>query len=295
LQNSPLILDGKVVAADVKNRLKDDIATLLSKNIVPGLTAILVGEDPASQVYVRSKERQAKKLGLHSDVIRLDAHSTQAELLAIIHQLNNDAKVHGILVQLPLPSHFDEDAVIEAINPEKDVDGFHPISVGRMQIGLDSFISCTPAGVLEILDYYKIVTSGKHVVVIGRSNIVGKPMANLLTRKGKRGDATVTVCHSRTPNMALFTRQADIIIAAVGVPELITADMIKDDVVIVDVGINRVGDAKLEKGYKLVGDVDYQSVLPKVKAITPVPGGVGVMTIAMLLSNTVKAAKKLSL
>ncbi len=295
MQNSPLILDGKVVAADVKNRLKDDIATLLSKNIVPGLTAILVGEDPASQVYVRSKERQAKKLGLHSDVIRLDAHSTQAELLAIIHQLNNDAKVHGILVQLPLPSHFDEDAVIEAINPEKDVDGFHPISVGRMQIGLDSFISCTPAGVLEILDYYKIVTSGKHVVVIGRSNIVGKPMANLLTRKGKRGDATVTVCHSRTPNMALFTRQADIIIAAVGVPELITADMIKDDVVIVDVGINRVGDAKLEKGYKLVGDVDYQSVLPKVKAITPVPGGVGVMTIAMLLSNTVKAAKKLSL
>ena len=295
MQNSPLILDGKVVAADVKNRLKDDIATLLSKNIVPGLTAILVGEDPASQVYVRSKERQAKKLGLHSDVIRLDAHSTQAELLAIIHQLNNDAKVHGILVQLPLPSHFDEDAVIEAINPEKDVDGFHPISVGRMQSGLDSFISCTPAGVLEILDYYKIVTSGKHVVVIGRSNIVGKPMANLLTRKGKRGDATVTVCHSRTPNMALFTRQADIIIAAVGVPELITADMIKDDVVIVDVGINRVGDAKLEKGYKLVGDVDYQSVLPKVKAITPVPGGVGVMTIAMLLSNTVKAAKKLSL
>ena len=295
MQNSPLILDGKVVAADVKNRLKDDIATLLSKNIVPGLTAILVGEDPASQVYVRSKERQAKKLGLHSDVIRLDAHSTQAELLAIIHQLNNDAKVHGILVQLPLPSHFDEDAVIEAINPEKDVDGFHPISVGRMQIGLDSFISCTPAGVLEILDYYKIVTSGKHVVVIGRSNIVGKPMANLLTRKGKRGDATVSVCHSRTPNMALFTRQADIIIAAVGVPELITADMIKDDVVIVDVGINRVGDAKLEKGYKLVGDVDYQSVLPKVKAITPVPGGVGVMTIAMLLSNTVKAAKKLSL
>lgn len=288
------ILSGKEVSAAVKADLVHRIANLAAKGIKPGLTAVLVGEDPASQVYVRSKERQSAKLGFNSKVMRLDASTTQAELLKIVNDLNEDDSVHGILVQLPLPKHIDDQLIIEAIDPSKDVDGFHPVSVGKLVLGLDGFVSCTPAGILEILRYYNIETSGKHVVVVGRSNIVGKPMANLMIQKRDLGNATVTLVHTRTPDMGYHTRQADIVIAAAGVPEFIGPDMLKEGAVVIDVGINRVDDDTREKGYRLVGDVDYTAVLDKVAAITPVPGGVGPMTIAMLLSNTVKSAESAS-
>jgi len=291
LPNSPLILSGKEVSLAVKSDLVARIEKLAEKGIIPGLTAVLVGEDPASQVYVRSKERQSAKLGFNSQVLRLDAETSQDELLRVVQDLNTDDKVHGILVQLPLPKHIDSQLIIESINPNKDVDGFHPISVGRLVLDLDGFVSCTPAGILEIMKYYKIETSGKHVVVVGRSNIVGKPMANLMIQKKALGNATVTLVHTRTPDMGVHTRQADILIAAAGVPEFITADMVKDGAVVIDVGINRVDDATREKGYRLTGDVDFAGVSGKCTAITPVPGGVGPMTIAMLLSNTVKSAE----
>jgi len=291
LPNSPLILSGKEVSLAVKADLKGRIEKLKEKGITPGLTAVLVGEDPASQVYVRSKERQSAKLGFNSQVLRLDANSSQADLLQLVQNLNEDNKVHGILVQLPLPKHIDSQLVIEAIDPHKDVDGFHPVSVGRLVLDLDGFVSCTPAGILEIMKYYQIETSGKHVVIVGRSNIVGKPMANLMIQKKALGNATVTLVHTRTPDMGVHTRQADILIAAAGVPEFITEDMVKEGVVVIDVGINRVDDDTREKGYRLVGDVDFAGVSQKCSAITPVPGGVGPMTIAMLLSNTVKSAE----
>ncbi|NQV42327.1 MAG: bifunctional methylenetetrahydrofolate dehydrogenase/methenyltetrahydrofolate cyclohydrolase FolD [Candidatus Marinimicrobia bacterium] len=291
MPNSPLILSGKEVSLAVKSDLVARIEKLAEKGIIPGLTAVLVGEDPASQVYVRSKERQSAKLGFNSQVLRLDAETSQDELLRVVQDLNTDDKVHGILVQLPLPKHIDSQLIIESINPNKDVDGFHPISVGRLVLDLDGFVSCTPAGILEIMKYYKIETSGKHVVVVGRSNIVGKPMANLMIQKKALGNATVTLVHTRTPDMGVHTRQADILIAAAGVPEFITADMVKDGAVVIDVGINRVDDATREKGYRLTGDVDFAGVSGKCTAITPVPGGVGPMTIAMLLSNTVKSAE----
>ena len=276
------ILSGKVVSTAVKADLVHRIDALSAKGIKPGLTAVLVGDDPASQVYVRSKERQSAKLGFNSNVLRLDAETTQDELLRIVNDLNNDTAVHGILVQLPLPKHINDQLIIEAIDPSKDVDGFHPVSVGKLVLGLDGFISCTPAGILEILKHYNIETSGKHVVVVGRSNIVGKPMANLMIQKRELANATVTLVHTRTPDMGYHTRQADIVIAAAGVPEFIGADMIKAGAVVIDVGINRVDDDTRERGYRLVGDVDYDAVLDKVSAITPVPGGVGPMTIAML-------------
>ena len=291
MPNSPLILSGKEVSLAVKADLKGRIEKLKEKGITPGLTAVLVGEDPASQVYVRSKERQSAKLGFNSQVLRLDANSSQADLLQLVQNLNEDNKVHGILVQLPLPKHIDSQLVIEAIDPHKDVDGFHPVSVGRLVLDLDGFVSCTPAGILEIMKYYQIETSGKHVVIVGRSNIVGKPMANLMIQKKALGNATVTLVHTRTPDMGVHTRQADILIAAAGVPEFITEDMVKEGVVVIDVGINRVDDDTREKGYRLVGDVDFAGVSQKCSAITPVPGGVGPMTIAMLLSNTVKSAE----
>ena len=291
MPSNPLILSGKEVSLAVKSDLKGRIEKLKEKGVAPGLTAVLVGEDPASQVYVRSKERQSAKLGFNSQVLRLDASTTQDELLKIVQKLNQDEHVHGILVQLPLPKHIDSQLIIETINPEKDVDGFHPVSVGKLVLDLDGFVSCTPAGILEIMKYYKIETAGKHVVVVGRSNIVGKPMANLMIQKKDLGNATVTLVHTRTPDMGAHTRQADILIAAAGVPEFITGDMVKDDAVVIDVGINRVDDASREKGYRLVGDVDFASVSEKCSAITPVPGGVGPMTIAMLLSNTVKSAE----
>jgi len=291
LPNSPLILSGKEVSLAVKSDLKDRIAKLKEKGITPGLTAVLVGEDPASQVYVHSKERQSGKLGFNSQVLRLDENTSQTELLQVVKDLNEDDNVHGILVQLPLPKHIDSQLIIEAIDPNKDVDGFHPVSVGKLVLDLDGFVSCTPAGILEIMKYYKIETSGKHVVVVGRSNIVGKPMANLMIQKKALGNATVTLVHTRTPDMGVHTRQADILIAAAGVPEFITEDMVKAGAVVIDVGINRVDDASTEKGYRLVGDVDFAGVSEKCTAITPVPGGVGPMTIAMLLSNTVKSAE----
>jgi len=291
LPSNAQILSGKVVSTAVKADLVHRIDALSAKGIKPGLTAVLVGDDPASQVYVRSKERQSAKLGFNSNVLRLDAETTQDELLRIVNDLNNDTAVHGILVQLPLPKHINDQLIIEAIDPSKDVDGFHPVSVGKLVLGLDGFISCTPAGILEILKHYNIETSGKHVVVVGRSNIVGKPMANLMIQKRELANATVTLVHTRTPDMGYHTRQADIVIAAAGVPEFIGADMIKAGAVVIDVGINRVDDDTRERGYRLVGDVDYDAVLDKVSAITPVPGGVGPMTIAMLLSNTVKSAE----
>jgi methylenetetrahydrofolate dehydrogenase (NADP+) / methenyltetrahydrofolate cyclohydrolase len=294
LPNNPLILSGKEVSLAVKSDLKDRIEKLKEKGVVPGLTAVLVGEDPASQVYVRSKERQSAKLGFNSQVLRLADSTSQDELLKVVQELNQDVQVHGILVQLPLPKHIDSQMIIETINPEKDVDGFHPVSVGKLVLDLDGFVSCTPAGILEIMKYYKIETSGKHVVVVGRSNIVGKPMANLMIQKKDMGNATVTLVHTRTPDMGVHTRQADILIAAAGVPEFITEDMVKDGAVVIDVGINRVDDASREKGYRLVGDVDFAGVSEKCSAITPVPGGVGPMTIAMLLSNTVKSAENAS-
>ena len=291
MQNSPLILSGKAVSKAVKGDLVQRIAVLAEQGIKPGLTAVLVGEDPASQVYVRSKERQSGKLGFRSEVLRLAVETSQSDLLAVIDRLNNDQLVHGILVQLPLHKHFDAQRVIEAIEPNKDVDGFHPVSVGKLVLGLDGFVSCTPAGILEILRYYNIKTEGQHVVVVGRSNIVGKPMANLMIQKRALGNATVTLVHTRTPDMGLHTRQADILIVAAGAPEFIGADMVKAGAVVIDVGINRVTDNSVEKGYRLVGDVDFKAVEEKVSAITPVPGGVGPMTIAMLLSNTVKSAE----
>ena len=286
------VLSGKTVAAAVKADLVQRIEALKSHGVQPGLTAVLVGEDPASQVYVRSKEKQSSKLGFRSQVIRLPAETTESALLQLVDELNADDQVHGILVQLPLPKHMDDQKVIERIDPAKDVDGFHPESVGRLVLNLDGFVSCTPAGILEILKYYGLSTEGKHVVVVGRSNIVGKPIANLLIQKQSPGNATVTLVHTRTPDMSVHTRQADILIAAAGVPEMITADMIKEDAVIIDVGINRVDDSTAEKGYRLVGDVDYDGVFEHCAAITPVPGGVGPMTIAMLLSNTVKSAER---
>jgi len=291
LPNSPLILSGKEVSLAVKAELKGRIEKLIQKGVVPGLTAVLVGEDPASQVYVRSKERQSAKLGFNSNVLRMDASTSQEELLKVVQGLNTDDLVHGILVQLPLPKHIDSQLIIESIDPEKDVDGFHPINVGKLVLDLDGFVSCTPAGILEIMKYYKIETSGKHVVVVGRSNIVGKPMANLMIQKKDLGNATVTLVHTRTPDMGVHTRQADILIVAAGVPEFISSDMVKEGAVVIDVGINRVDDDSTEKGYRLVGDVDFVGVSEKCSAITPVPGGVGIMTIAMLLSNTVKSAE----
>jgi len=291
LPNSPLILSGKEVSLAVKADLRGRIEQLEEKGVAPGLTAVLVGEDPASQVYVRSKERQSAKLGFNSQVMRLDVDTTQAELLKVVQDLNTDDQVHGILVQLPLPKHIDSQLIIESIDPDKDVDGFHPVSVGKLVLDLDGFVSCTPAGILEIMKYYNIETSGKHVVVVGRSNIVGKPMANLMIQKKDLGNATVTLVHTRTPDMGVHTRQADILIAAAGVPEFISADMVKEGAVVIDVGINRVDDDSTEKGYRLVGDVDFAGVSEKCAAITPVPGGVGPMTIAMLLSNTVKSAE----
>jgi len=291
LPNSPLILSGKEVSLAVKSDLKGRIEKLKEKGITPGLAAVLVGEDPASQIYVRSKERQSAKLGFNSQVLRLDTSTSQNELLKVVQDLNADDNVHGILVQLPLPKHIDSQLIIEMIDPDKDVDGFHPVSVGKLVLDLDGFVSCTPAGILEIMKYYKIETSGKHVVVVGRSNIVGKPMANLMIQKKDLGNATVTLVHTRTPDMGVHTRQADILIVAAGVPEFITADMVKEGAVVIDVGINRVDDLSTEKGYRLVGDVDFGAVSEKCSAITPVPGGVGPMTIAMLLSNTVKSAE----
>jgi len=286
------IIDGKAIAAAIRGELQERVAKLKAeKGIVPGLAVILVGEDPASQSYVRAKEKACAEIGIYSDDNRLPAETTQEELLALIAKKNADPAIHGILVQLPVPRHIDTEAVIAAIHPDKDVDGFSPVSVGRLVLGQPGFVSCTPNGVIQLLLRSGVKTAGAHAVVVGRSNIVGKPMASLLMRKGPGGDATVTLCHSRTPDLAYHTRQADILIAAVGAPHTITADMVKPGAVVIDVGVNRVADATAAKGYRLVGDVDYDAVKEVASKITPVPGGVGPMTITMLLFNTVQSAE----
>ena len=270
-----------------------ETAELRGRGITPGLTVVLVGDDPASQSYVRSKEKASIEAGMKGETIRLPDTTPQSELEALIDRLNADATVHGILVQSPLPKHMDANTVVRRISPEKDVDGFHPVNVGKCLIGeKDGFAPCTPAGVQELLVRYGVDTRGKDAVIVGRSNIVGKPMAALLVQHGAGGDCTVTVCHSRTKDLAGHTRQADILIAAIGRPEAVTADMVKPGAVVIDVGINRVDDPTRPKGYRLVGDVDFEGVRRVASLITPVPGGVGPMTIAMLLKNTVRAARQ---
>lgn len=285
------IIDGKSISSQIKEELKDEVKRLTEKGFQPGLAVILVGENPASQVYVGSKEKSCNELGIYSEAYRLPAETSEQEILSLIDKLNEKKEIDGILVQLPLPEHIDEEKVLLKIDPDKDVDGFHPVNVGRMVIGNPRFLPCTPWGIQELLLRTDIDPSGKHVVVIGRSNIVGKPVACILIQKAKGANATVTVCHSRTKNIEEITRQADILIAAIGQPNYVKADMVKEGAVVIDVGVNRIPDASKKSGTRLVGDVDFESVKEKTSAITPVPGGVGPMTIAMLMMNTVKAAK----
>lgn len=285
------ILDGKVLAEKIKQELKEKTLELKkNKNIIPGLALLLVGDNPASQVYVNMKAKTCESIGYYSIIKKLPKEAAEGEVLNLINQWNNADNIHGILVQLPLPKHINEQKVIESILPEKDIDGFHPINVGKMLIGIPCLLPCTPAGIMELFKYYNIELNGKHAVVLGRSNIVGKPIAALMLQKNNYANATVTICHSNTKNLKEFTSKADILVVAMGNPEFIKSDMVKDGAIIIDVGTNRIDDPKLEKGYRLCGDVDYKDVFDKVSMITPSPGGVGPMTIAMLMSNTFKAA-----
>ncbi|HOP49264.1 MAG TPA: bifunctional methylenetetrahydrofolate dehydrogenase/methenyltetrahydrofolate cyclohydrolase FolD [Ignavibacteriales bacterium] len=287
------ILDGKLVSQTIKNEIKVEVEQLKEKTgKVPGLVTILVGDNPASKVYVSSKHKACLEVGFLSVQEKLPADISESQLLEIIYNYNENPTVNGILVQLPLPKHIDENKVIEAILPQKDVDGFHPMNVGNLVIGKDCFKSCTPAGIQELLKRYNIETAGKHVVVVGRSNIVGKPIANIMLQKEKFANSIVTVCHTAAKDLSVYTKQADILIAAVGRPNVITKDMVKEGVVVIDVGINSVPDENSPKGYKLVGDVDFDSVSQIASYITPVPGGVGPMTIAMLLANTLKSFRQ---
>ena len=286
------IIDGKAVAEQIKQEIAAEVAELVARGGKrPHLAAILVGHDGGSETYVASKVKACAVCGFQSTLIRFEADVTEDELLARVRQLNDDADMDGFIVQLPLPHHISEQRVIEAIDPRKDVDGFHPINVGRLSIGLPCFVSATPAGILELLGRYRIETQGKKCVVLGRSNIVGKPMAALMMRKAYPGDATVTVCHSRSRTLVDECRQADIIIAALGQPRFVKADMVKEGAVVIDVGINRVPDATRRSGYRLLGDVDYEAVAPRCSFITPVPGGVGPMTIVSLMKNTLLAGQ----
>ena len=283
------IIDGKAVSEEIISEIKSE---LTANKVTPGLALVLVGNNPASEIYVKMKEKKCAELGYHSVVNRQPENISEAELLSIISEYNNDPKIHGILIQLPLPSHINEMNVLEAVDYRKDVDGFHPVNAGRLMIGEKCYLPCTPAGIYELLKRYNVDTTGKHAVVIGRSNIVGKPIANILLQKSKGANCTVTITHSATKDITSFTRQADIIVAAIGKANFLTGDMIKDGAVIIDVGINRIDDPTAKKGYKVVGDVDYDSCFPKASLITPVPGGVGPMTIAMLLKNTLDSALK---
>ena len=289
---SAKIISGTEVAKAIREELATEVAELkASHNVVPGLVTILVGEDPASQSYVTAKNKTAHALGIHSEQVTLPADTPEAELLKLVEKYNQDPGINGILVQLPLPKHINETRVLYTIDPEKDVDGFHPVNVGKMVLGEQCYLPCTPHGILELLKRSGVRTSGAEVVVIGRSNIVGKPIANLMLQKREAGDATVTLCHTRTKDLAAHCRRADIIIAAVGVPKMVTADMVKEGVVIIDVGVNRIGMSESGKAI-LAGDVDFDAVKEKASFITPVPGGVGPMTITMLMKNTVQAAKQ---
>ena len=285
------IIKGSEVAKQIREELKQEIAELKEKhNVVPGLVTILVGEDPASQVYVGAKEKTSEALGIYSERHDLPADTSEEDLLALVDKLNKDPKIHGILVQLPLPKHIDTTRVLYAIDPKKDVDGFHPVNVGKLMIGEPDYIPCTPHGIWQLLIRSGVQIEGAEVVVVGRSNIVGKPIANILLQKQKNANATVTICHTRTRDMAFHTKRADIIIAAAGKAKAITADMVKEGVVVIDVGVNQIGTTADGKRI-LAGDVDYEAVKEKASAITPVPGGVGPMTITMLMLNTVRAAK----
>ncbi len=284
------IINGKEVAAALRKEIAAEVETMTAAGERPPcLVAVLVGDDGASQTYVGSKERMSAEVGFRSRVLRLPAETTQEELLAEVARLNADPEVDGFIVQLPLPRHIDEQKIIEAIDPSKDVDGFHPENVGRMTMGLPSFVSATPDGILSLLKYYGIPTSGRHCVVIGRSNIVGRPIANLLSQKG--WDCTVTICHSRTANLPEIVRQGDIVIAALGMAEFVTADMVKPGAVVIDVGITRVPSTETKSGWRLLGDVKFDEVAPKCSYITPVPGGVGPMTVVSLMKNTLKARR----
>ena len=290
-----VVIDGKKIASEIREELKSKIEWLKSLNIrVPGLVTIMVGDNPASQSYVKSKGKACSEIGMHSKVEILPVETSEQQLLEMIDFYNSNDDYHGILVQLPLPKHINEDKVIERISPSKDVDGFHPINVGNLVIGKDTFYPCTPNGIVELMKRYKIETNGKHVVVVGRSNIVGKPVANMLLQKKEGANAIVTICHSAAVDLSIYTKSADILIAAIGKANFITADMVKEGVAVIDVGINRVEDSSLPKGYKIVGDVDYVNVSKKASFITPVPGGVGPMTIAMLLQNTFLAYIKIT-
>ncbi len=287
-----ILLDGKQTAATIKEEIADAVAQLkTSGKKTPHLAAVLVGSDGASLTYVNAKVKACKRVGFESTLVQLPADTSEEKLLQEIHALNNNTAIDGFIVQLPLPKHIDEQKVLMAVDPNKDVDGFHPTNVGKMTLNLPTFISATPYGILELLERYKVETTGKHVVVIGRSHIVGSPMSILLSQKRTKGNATVTITHSRTKNLKAITLQADIIVAALGIPEFLTADMVKENVTIIDVGITRIKDSSKKNGYRLAGDVHFESVSKKATFITPVPGGVGPMTIAMLLKNTLLATK----
>jgi len=284
------ILSGKEVSDHVYRNLQNRVELLFKNNIQPGLAAVLVGENPASKIYIKMKTKKFHKLGLKTETFKLSAKCSQNELIQVIEKINNDPSFHGILVQLPLPNHIDSNSIINSILPEKDVDGFHPENAGLLSIGTPRFIPCTPKGVMRMLQYYEVELRGKHVVVLGRSNIVGRPMSILTSLKNKGANGTTTLCHSGSSDIEKFTKIADIVIVALGVPNYLTKSMIKKDAILIDVGINRVNDNS-EKGYKLCGDVFWEKVIEKAKAVTPVPGGVGPMTIAMLVENTVEAAE----
>ncbi|MCW8822841.1 MAG: bifunctional methylenetetrahydrofolate dehydrogenase/methenyltetrahydrofolate cyclohydrolase FolD [Ignavibacteriaceae bacterium] len=285
-----ILIDGKRIAQEIRDELKSDIEKLKSEGRdIPGLVVILVGDNPASESYVRGKAKACEEIGMRSITEKRPAEFPEKDLLELIDSYNHNNKFHGILVQLPLPKHIDEDKVIEAISLKKDVDGFHPMSIGNLVIGKPAFRSCTPAGIQELLIRYKIETKGKHLVVLGRSNIVGKPIANIMLQKKEYANSIVTICHSAAPDVSYYTKQADILIAAMGSPKFVKGDMVKDGVVVIDVGINRIEDQSVSKGYRIVGDVDFDEVSKKTSYITPVPGGVGPMTIAMLLKNTYEA------
>ncbi len=287
------LLDGKVASATLKKEIKLEVDTWVSSGgKIPHLAAVLVGEDGASKTYVESKVRSCEQVGFKSTLVRLDASCTEEELVEQIQKLNNDADVDGFIVQLPLPKHLSEEKVTTLIKPEKDVDGFHPVNVGRMALGQPAYISATPYGITQMLEMYDVPTEGKHCVVIGRSNIVGSPMSILMAKNAKYANCTVTLCHSRTKDLASFTKKADILIVALGKAEFIKADMVKEGAVVIDVGITRVEDSSREKGYRVTGDVDFKDVADKCSYITPVPGGVGLMTVASLLKNTLLATKK---
>jgi methylenetetrahydrofolate dehydrogenase (NADP+) / methenyltetrahydrofolate cyclohydrolase len=287
------LIDGNAIAKSIREEVTAEVANLVARGIKPGLAVVLVGEDPASEVYVRNKGRASDEVGMHSVTINMPATTTQDALLAQVKRLNEDSAIHGILVQMPLPKHLDPDIVIRSIRPEKDVDGFHPVNVGKSLIGdRDGFVPCTPAGVQEMLARSGTMTKGKECVIVGRSNIVGKPMMALMVQNGPNANATVTVCHSATRDLKEHTLRADILIVAAGKAKMVTGDMVKEGAVVIDVGINRIEDASTKSGFRLVGDVDFAGARERASKITPVPGGVGPMTIAMLLKNTVRAAEQ---